>query len=91
MAGTALFFVSFFAMLLGVLTLSVIWAYRKALGDAGAAHHASVAFRQALLLAVFAIGAAALQYMRLLTWWDAALLFAIILAVEFTARRMFRA
>lgn len=89
--GRALFFVSFFAMLLGVVTLSVTWAYRKALGDAGAAHHAGSAFRQALLLAVFIAGSAFLQYLRLLTWWDAALFFAIILAVEFTVRRMSRA
>lgn len=89
--GAALFFVSFFAMLLGVMTLSVIWAYRKALGDAGAAQYSGGAFRQALLLAVFVSGVAFLQYMRLLTWWDAALLFAAVLALEFTARRMFRA
>jgi hypothetical protein len=91
MAGRALFFVSFFAMLLGVLTLSVTWAYRKALGDAGAAHYAPVAFRQAFLLALFAIGAVTLQYMRLLTWWDAALLFVTVLAAEFTVRRTFKA
>lgn len=89
--GTVLFFVSFFAMLLGILTLAVTWAYRQALGDVGAAHHAGSAFRQALMLTLFVSGVACLQYLRLLTWWDAALLLAAVLALEFTARRISRA
>jgi uncharacterized membrane protein len=91
LVGAMLFFVSFFAMVLGIMTLSVTWTYRKALGEAGAAHHASGAFRQALLLSVFIAGAVFLQYMRLLTWWDAALLFATVLALEFTVRRISKA
>jgi hypothetical protein len=91
MVGVVLFFTSFFAMTLGILTLSVTWTYRKALGDAVAAHHSGGAFRQAFLLALCGTGMVLLQYLRLLTWWDAALLLVAMLLAELTLRRIFRA
>ena len=88
--GVGLFFISLFALLTGTLTLLVTWSYRKALSDAGAAHHLSSAFRQALLLSLFILGIVFFQYMRILTWWDALLLFAAVLLLEFSLRRLLR-
>jgi predicted ABC-type exoprotein transport system permease subunit len=85
--GRGLFFVSLFALLTGILTLFVTWTYRKALGDTGAAHHLNSAFRQALLLSLYALGIVFFQYAGLLTWWDALLLLAAVLLVEFSLRR----
>ncbi|MEK9151525.1 MAG: hypothetical protein AAB547_02745 [Patescibacteria group bacterium] len=86
--GIGLFAISFFALLTGCLTLFVTWAYRKALGEAGAAHHLSGAFRQALLLSLYGLGIVFLQYARILTWWDALLFLAAILLIEFSFRRL---
>lgn len=85
-----LFFISLFALLTGFLTLFVTWIYQKALGNAGAAHHLSGAFRQALLLALYALGIVFFQYGQILTWWDALLLLAAILLVEFSSRSFFQ-
>lgn len=87
--GIGLFFVSLLALLIGLFTLCVTWGYRKALGDMGAAHHLGTAFRQAFLLALYASGVAFFQYARILTWWDALLLFAVVLLVEFSSRSFF--
>ena len=85
-AGIALFFLSFFAMLLGFLTLFVTWMYRKALGEPSAAHHLGSAFRQAALMALYVSGLVFFQFMHILTWWDALLLLAGILLVEYSLR-----
>ena len=87
--GAGLFFISLFAFLTGVLTLFVTWVYRKALGNTGAAHHLSGAFRQAFLLALSVLGIVFFQYERILTWWDALLLLAAILLIEFSFRSFF--
>lgn len=88
--GAGLFFISLLAFLTGLLTLFVTWIYRKALGNVGAAHHLSGSFRQALLLALYASGIVFFQYARILTWWDALLLLAAILLVEFSFRNLFQ-
>lgn len=88
--GVGLFFISLFTLLTGSLTLFITWIYRKALGDAGAAHHLSKAFRQAFLLALYALSIVFFQYGRILTWWDALLLFAAALLIEFSLRRFSR-
>lgn len=87
--GRGLFFVSVFAVLTGILTLFVTWTYRKALGESGAAHHLGSAFRQAFLMALYGIGIIFLQYAGILVWWDALLLLAVILLIEFSIRRFF--
>lgn len=84
--GAGLFFISLFAFLTGILTLCVTWVYRKALGDTGAAHHLAMAFRQAFFLALYALGIVFFQYERILTWWDALLLLAAVLLIEFSFR-----
>ncbi|OGI16206.1 MAG: hypothetical protein A3E38_02570 [Candidatus Moranbacteria bacterium RIFCSPHIGHO2_12_FULL_54_9] len=86
--GRGLFFISLFAWLIGLFTLGMTWIYRKALGAAGAAHHLSGSFRQAFLLAVYATGLVFFQYARILLWWDALLLFAFVLLIEFSIRRL---
>ena len=85
--GRELFFVSLLALLSGILTLLVTGAYRRVLGDFGAVHHLAGAFRQALLLSVYAVGIVFFQYAKILTWWDALLLLAMVLLIEFSFRR----
>lgn len=88
--GVGLLFISLFALLTGLLTLFVTWAYRKALGDKGTAHHLGGAFRQASLLALYVLGIVFFQYGRIFTWWDALLLLAAILLIEFSMRNFSR-
>lgn len=85
--GKGLFFISLFAFLTGILTLLVTWIYRKGLGDVGAAHNLGGAFRQAFLLALFALGIIFFRYAGILVWWDALLLLAAVLLAEFSLRR----
>jgi uncharacterized membrane-anchored protein len=87
--GSSLFFSSLFAFLLGVMTLFMTWAYRQALGEVSAAHHLGGAFRQAFLLTTFFVGIAFFQKQQILTWWDALLLLAATLIIEFSIRRVF--
>lgn len=88
--GITLFFISFFALSLGFLTLSVTWLYRKLLGVASAAHHLGSAFRQAFLLAVYVLGIVFFQFQRLLTWWDASLLLVAVFLIEYSLRHVSR-
>ena len=85
-AGIVLFFLSFFAMLLGFFTLFMTWVYRKGLGEASAAHYLGSAFRQAVLMALYVAGLVFFQFMHVLTWWDALLLLAGVLLVEYSLR-----
>jgi uncharacterized membrane protein len=88
--GIALFSVSLLVLLTGVFTLFVTWVYRKGLGDTQTAHHLSGAFRQAVLLSLYVIGIIIFQYIQILTWWDALLLFVAVLLVEFSCRRFLK-
>lgn len=88
--GVSLFFISLFAMVLGFLMLFIAWVYRQGLGEAGAAHHLGGAFRQAFLLAMYAVAVIFFQYARILTWWDGLLLLAAVLLLEFSFRRIFQ-
>ena len=89
-AGTALFFISLFALILGCMTLLVTWVYRKAIGETSAAHHLGIAFRQAFLLALFCALIVFFQFKQILTWWDSLLLLAAVLLVEFSLRKLFQ-
>lgn len=83
-----LFFISCFAFLLGVMTLIITALYRRALG-VGVIHHLGGAFRQSFLLTLFIMGIVFFQKERLLNWWDTLLLFAAVLLIEFSLRRIF--
>jgi hypothetical protein len=85
--GGILFFISLLVFLTGLLTLLVTGMYRKALGDAGAAHNLGSAFRQALLISLYALGIVFFRYAGILLWWDALLFLAVILLTEFSFRR----
>ncbi len=87
--GMTLFFTSLFAFVLGVMTLFMTWLYRQAIGATSTAHHLGSAFRQAFLLSIFLVGIVFFQKERILLWWDAALLLAAVLLVEFSVRTMF--
>jgi len=89
LVGTGLFFSSLFAVFLGLMTLFVTWIYRRALGATSAAHHLGGIFRQAFFLSLFLLALVFFQMERILTWWNALLLFATVLLFEFSCRRLF--
>ncbi len=86
--GAALFLVSLFAALAGMLSLTLVFLMRKILGDATAAGAIGGSFRQGALLAGYGIGIFLLGKWQLLAWWTAALLFVFVLLVELTIRQM---
>ncbi|MDD2766750.1 MAG: hypothetical protein PHH40_03235 [Candidatus Moranbacteria bacterium] len=85
--GLVIFSLSLFVFLTGIFLLFVIWIYRKGLGDTATAENLAGAFRQSLLLSLFVMGIVFFQYNDILLWWDALLLFAGMLLVEFSFRR----
>ncbi|MBP7060754.1 MAG: hypothetical protein KBA91_02135 [Candidatus Moranbacteria bacterium] len=87
--GLVLFFTSLFAGMLGINILFVTWTYRLALGAAGTIHYLGSAFRQAFLLTFFVVGLILLQRIRVLLWWDALLLLAGVLIMEYSWRKIF--
>jgi len=85
--GMIIFSLSLFSLLIGFFLLFVIWVYRKGLGDEVTTRYLMGAFRQAILLALYIMGIIFFQYQNILLWWDALLLFAGILLIEFSFRR----
>lgn len=86
--GVAIFLGALFSFIAGLLTLFLVGLSRKFLGDESAAHAFGVSFRQAFLLASFAIAMLVLARIGILAWWNALLCFAGILLIELSARRM---
>lgn len=86
--GVWLFLVSCFASVAGMLSLSFVFLTRKILGDAAAVNALGGSFRQGALLSGFVIGVLLLGRAEMLAWWTAALLFAFVLLVELSIRRM---
>ena len=89
MTGVILFFTSLFAFVLGVMTLLLTMLYRRVLGVVSATHHLGGAFRQAFLLSMCFVGLVFFQKEQMLTWWDALLLLAATLLIEFSLRKIF--
>lgn len=87
--GVSLFFTSLFAFVLGVMTLLLTLLYRRVLGVVSATHHLGSAFRQAFLLSACFVGLVFFQKEQMLTWWDALLLLAATLLIEFSLRKIF--
>jgi len=88
--GQALFFISAFLFFAGIAILFFTRIRRLATGnDECALSHLGISFRQGVLAALLIIGFLFLQQLRILTWWDGALLAAGILLVElyFLTRR----
>lgn len=86
--GEGLFLVSFFASVAGMMSLALVFLTRKVLGDTAAVNALGGSFRQGALLSGFAIGVLLLARAEMLAWWTAALLFAFVLLVELSIRRM---
>ena len=89
MMGVSLFFTSLFAFILGVMTLLLTMLYRRVLGVVSATHQLGGAFRQAFLLSMCFVGLVFFQKEQMLTWWDALLLLAATLLIEFSLRKIF--
>lgn|GEM_PF-4141058 len=69
-------------VLLGLLNLA-----RRFLDERAAEAYLGTAFRQGILLGLYATGVALAQFLGYLTWWGALLFFALILLIEFTFRQ----
>lgn len=89
MVGIVLFFLSLFAFFVGALTLVLMSLYCRVLGTTSAAHHLGSVFRQASLFSLFFVGIILFQKENILNWWDALLLFAATLIIEFSLRKIF--
>jgi len=78
----ALFFVTLFAALVGTFTLIIFLIRVRITGGEIIFAHISGSFRQAVFVAMAAIGILLLQAARVLTWWDGTLLVLAILLLE---------
>ena len=78
-----LFYASLFIALAGTFTLLNyylrVWLNR----DEEFSHHLNIAMRQGILLSTMLSVGLGFQRLKILTWWDALLLLAIVLLVEF--------
>ncbi|MFH1012803.1 MAG: hypothetical protein V1760_03600 [Candidatus Peregrinibacteria bacterium] len=77
-----LFYTSLFIALMGTFAL-LIYYLREWLGNKPAGSYLNTALREGVLLSVMIVVALAFQRLRVLTWWDALLLLAIIFLIEF--------
>lgn len=78
-----LFFMSFFLALASTFSLFFYALRRKSLGTPQARDLMNGCLRQGVLVALMICVAALLQRLRVLTWWNATLLFLILVLVEF--------
>lgn len=81
--GIFLFYLSLFFALIGTFSLLGfffrVWFSRKEI----VFQHVGISFRQALLFSLLLVGSLALQGLRILTWWNAALFIVSISILEF--------
>ncbi len=83
LVGQVLFFISAFLFFAGIAILFFTSIRRMATeSDECALSFLGVSFRQGILTALLIIGFLFLQQLRILTWWDGALLVVGILLVE---------
>lgn len=81
--GQALFYASTLLFFAGIFILLFTWM-RKIFSqdDETAAQYVGMSFRQGVLMAILAVALLALQQMRILVWWDGALVVAGIFLIE---------
>ena len=80
--GKMLFYFILFFVLSGILNLLFLWLRRRITTSETAFANVGMSLRQAMILALFAIGLLILQSFRVLVWWDGLLLLAGIFLVE---------
>ncbi|NTW15544.1 MAG: hypothetical protein HGA38_04250 [Candidatus Moranbacteria bacterium] len=86
--GAALFLGTLFSGLTGSFTLALVAFARRFLGDAGASASFHMLFRQGFILSAYGIILLGLSRAGMLAWWNAGLVLAAALLLEFTARRL---
>lgn len=86
--GVAIFLGTLFSWLSGSLTLTLVFFARKFLGESGASASFHALFRQGFILSAYAVSLLGLSRFGMLAWWNALLVLAAALLVEFTARRV---
>lgn len=84
--GMAFFFVSLWGVATGLFLLFLLFLYEKAIGGESTVLFLGSVFRQAILLGTLTLGLLILQYLRIFAWWNALLLTAFFLLLEFTFR-----
>lgn len=80
--GKMLFYFILFFVLSGILNLLFLWLRRRITTSETAFANVGMSLRQAMILALFAIGLLILQSFRVLVWWDGLLLLAGVFLVE---------
>ena len=84
--------VAFFSLWFIFMGSSVVWVLLslsvRFLGEERTMLYRGAAFRQGILFSLLLTACMLLQYLRLLTWWGAALLICFMLLIEFTYRRL---
>jgi hypothetical protein len=82
MGGKMLFYFSLFFTLSGIFNLLLLWLRKKLMDPDTVSFSIGLSFRQGNLLSLFAIGLLVMQSLRILVWWDGALLLAGIFIIE---------
>jgi hypothetical protein len=80
--GKAVFYVSFFFLLSGFMSLVLATIRKKTFSRELADANTKLSMRQGMLLATLAIALLVLQSFRMLVWWDGLLVVAGIFLVE---------
>lgn len=80
--GKMLFYFILFFVLSGILNLLFLRLRRRITTSETAFANVGMSLRQAMILALFAIGLLILQSFRVLVWWDGLLLLAGVFLVE---------
>jgi len=80
--GQALFYVSLFFSVTGLAALFLFWLRRHISGNEIVYENLGMSFRQGALVALALTVMFFLESLRILVWWDAALVMAGVLLVE---------
>ncbi len=84
--GVLLFLGTAFSFLTGLFTVLLVRTARHFLGESGAEAAFGVFFRQGFFLATFVIASLILSSLRILAWWNVALVAVGILLTELSIR-----
>jgi hypothetical protein len=80
--GKILFYFILFFAVSGILNLIFLRLRRRITTSETAPVNVGMSLRQAMILAIFAIGLLILQSFRVLVWWDGSLLLAGVFLIE---------
>lgn len=80
--GLALFYSSFFLVVVGLITTMLFWTRRSLEGDEDFHSQMGMSFREGILAAALAVLLLVMQRAEVLVWWDGLLVLAGIFLIE---------